>query len=155
MIKSMTGFSRARAFISPWGRITLEIRSVNHRFLDMVFHLPEGFLHLEQRLKDEISRKIRRGHIICRLEIDSLQVKKPVLNKGLIREYYLALQQISRQLNLKDSNININNLIGLPGVWSMQLEPSLSLNWVKIKPLVKGALDRLIQRRQQEGRALY
>lgn len=155
MIKSMTGFGRARGFISPWGRVSLEMRSVNRRFLEIVLHLPEGFLHLEQRLKDEIGKRIRRGHIICRLEINLLQLKKPVLNKHLIKQYYLSLRQISQQLNLKDKNININTLAGLPGIWSIQSQSSLIPNWRKIKPLVKEALDRLIQRRELEGRALY
>jgi len=155
MIKSMTGFGAVKGFISPWGRINLEIRSINHRFLDIVLHLPEGFLHLEQKLKDEISKKVKRGHVILRLEINPLQLKKPVLNKRLIKEYYFSLNQISRQLNLKDKNININTLAELPGVWTMQSQSSLSLSWVKIKPLVKEALNRLLQGRLQEGRALY
>lgn len=150
----MTGFGRARRLISPWGRVSLEIRSVNHRFLDIVLPLPEGFLHLEQKLRDEISKRLRRGHIVCRLEINPFQLKRPVLNKHLIREYYLSLKQISRQLNLRQ-DININTLAELPGIWSMQSQPSLSLSWAKIKPLAKEALDRLIQRRQKEGRALY
>lgn len=155
MIKSMTGFGRGRGYISPWGRVNLEIRSVNHRFLDIVLHLPEGLLLFEQRLREEIGKRIKRGHIICRLEINTLQLKKPVFNKYLIKEYHLSLKRISRQLKLKDKDININTLIGLPGVLSMQSQSSLSLSWRKLKPLVNKALDRLIQRRGLEGRALY
>ena len=154
MIKSMTGFGTAKGFISPWGRINLEIRSTNHRFLDIILHLPEGFLGLEQKLKEEIAKRIKRGHIICRLEMNPLQLKKPVLNKHLIKEYYLSLKRISRQLNLKDKDININTLARLPGIWVMQSQSSLSLSWSKINPLLKEALERLIQKRQQEGRAI-
>ena len=154
MIKSMTGFGRARRFISPWGRVGLEIRSVNHRFLDIALHLPEGSLHLEQRLKEAIAKRIKRGHIICRLEINTFQLKKPVLNKHLIKEYYLSLKKISKQLKIRQ-DIDINTLVGLPGVWSAQPYPSLSLNWIKLRPLIGEALDMLVKRRQQEGRALY
>lgn len=154
MIKSMTGFSRARGLISPWGRVSLEIRSTNHRFLDIVLHLPEGFLHLEQKLKDELAKRIRRGHIICKLEINPHKIKKPVLNKHLIEEYYLSLKQVSRRLNLSQ-DIDINTLASLPGIWSMQSHVALYPGWSKIKPLVKKALDRLIQVRQQEGRAMF
>jgi uncharacterized protein (TIGR00255 family) len=155
MIKSMTGFGRARGFIPAWGRVSVEIRSTNRRFLDIAAHLPEVLLHLEQKLKDEIGRAIKRGHIICRIEANPLYLKKPVINKRLIKEYYLALRRISRQLKLKDINININLLAGLPGVWSVESEAPLSLSWAKIKPVVKRALTSLSQRRQQEGRALY
>ena len=154
MIMSMTGFARARGVLSPQGRVSLEIRSVNHRFLDIVLHLPEGLLHLEHKLKHEISKKIKRGHIICRLEMNSLQVKKPVLNKHLVKEYYLSLRQISKEFNLK-RDISINTLAQLPGIWTIQSQSSLSLGWGRIRPLVKEALDRLIQRRREEGRVLY
>lgn len=154
MIKSMTGFGKARGFIPQWGRINVEIRSVNHRFLDIVLHLPEGCLHLEQKLKDEISKSIKRGHVICRLEVNIPQFKKPILNKHLIKEYYLALKQISKQFNLKQG-LDINTLAGLPGVWSIQSQIPLSLSWVIIRSLVKEALGRLIYRRRQEGRATY
>ena len=150
----MTGFGRVRRFISPWGRVSLEIRSTNHRFLDTVMHLPEGCLHLEPRIKDEISKRIRRGHLICRLEINPANLKKPILNKHLIKEYYLYLKKISRQFNLKQ-DININILAGLPGIWSIQSQASLLISWAKIKPLVKEALDTLIKKRLQEGEALY
>ena len=154
MIKSMTGFGRARRLISPWGRVVLEIRSVNHRFFDIVLHLPEGFSHLEHRLKDEVAKRVKRGHIICRLEVNTHQLKKPVLNKQLIKEYYLALKQISQQFKLKQA-IDINTLVGLPGIWSVQPQHYLSISWMKLKPLIKEALDALIKIRQQEGRALY
>jgi uncharacterized protein (TIGR00255 family) len=154
MIRSMTGFGRARGFIPSWGRVSLEIRSTNHRFLDIVLHLPEGFLYLEQRLKEAVGRRIKRGHIICRLEVNPLKVKKPILNKNLIKEYYLSLKQVAARLNLNE-DININTLATLPGIWSVQSQSCSSLNWDRVKPLVKKALDRLIKRRQQEGRVLY
>jgi uncharacterized protein (TIGR00255 family) len=148
MISSMTGFGRARDLISPWGRISLEMRSVNHRFLDITLNLPEGFLYLEQKLKDKIAKRIKRGHIICRLDINTSQLKKPILNK-----YYFSLKQISREIDLKQ-DIDINTLAGLPGVWSMQSQSSLSLGWAQIRSLVKEALDLVIKRRQQEGEVL-
>ena len=150
----MTGFARARGIMPSLGRVSLEIRSYNHRFLDIVLHLPEDSLQLEQKFKEGISERIARGHIVCRLEINIHRLKKPVLNKQLIKGYYLSLKQVSQQFNLKQ-DIDINTLAILPGVWSVQSQQSLSVSWGKIKPLLKEALDRLIKRRQQEGRALY
>ena len=153
MIKSMTGFGAAKDFVSSYGRVNLEIRSNNHRFLDIVLHLPEGFLHLEQKIKAEIAKRVRRGHVVCRLEMNSFQLKKPVLNERLIKEYYYCLKRLGRQLNLSQ-NIDINLLAGMPGVWSMQVRQAASLGWPKIRPLVKVALDKFVQGRQQEGKAL-
>ncbi len=153
MIKSMTGFGAAKGFISPCGSTNLEIRSNNHRFLDIVLHLPEGFLHLEQSIKSEIAKKMKRGHIVCRLEVNPFQLKKPLLNTHLIRDYYLSLKQISRQLNLKQQ-VDINTLAALPGVWTMQSRSVVALSWTKLRPLVKKAVDKIVQVRSREGRAL-
>ena len=150
----MTGFSRVRKNIRSLGVVSLEIRSVNHRFLDIVLHLPEGFAHFEQRIKDEIGKRVRRGRIVCRLDINSHSIKKPVLNKRLIKEYYLSLKKMSQQLKVKQ-DLGISGLMSLPGVWSLQAEPSLYISWRKLHPLIKAALDKLINKRQQEGRELY
>ena len=154
MIKSMTGFARARRILPPWGRVSLEIRSVNHRFLDIVLHVPDGFFYLEQKIKDEISKRIKRGHILCRIEINTAHLKKPLLNKQLIGQYYVVLRQIARKFKL-EQGIDINSLAMLPGVWSVQSYPHLSLSWRRLRPLLKDALDTLVSKRQQEGRALY
>ncbi|MBU0549463.1 MAG: YicC family protein [Candidatus Omnitrophica bacterium] len=154
MISSMTGYGRARRDILPWGRVSFEIRSVNHRFYDVVLHLPEGFLYLEQRFKDEIGKKIKRGHVVCRLELNSNDLKKPVLNKRMIKEYYSALKKLSSELNLKQ-DIKISALMDLPGVWAMQSRPASSVSWPQIRPLVREALDKAVKGRKQEGAALY
>ncbi|MFH1577525.1 MAG: YicC/YloC family endoribonuclease [Candidatus Omnitrophota bacterium] len=154
MIKGMTGFGRARKVIPPLGKVNLEIRSVNHRYFDAVLHLPDGFMYLERKLKDEISKRIKRGHIVCRLEVNLYQFKKPGLNTRVIKEYHSLLKKVSRQFGLKQ-DININTLMGLPGIWNMESQSSLSVGWPKIKPLLNEALDKLIQRRRQEGKALY
>ena len=153
MIKSMTGFAKTSAFIAPWGRVNLEMRSVNHRFLDISLHLPEGLMHLEPRLKEEMARKIRRGHILCRFEINLYNHKKPVLNTRLITEYYRALQKLRRYLGLKQE-LDINTLAVLPGAWTMQSAPRFCVNWLKIRPLVRQALEQLIDKRQKEGQVL-
>ena len=153
MITSMTGFGKEREFIAPWGRISLEIRSLNHRFLVIVLHLPEGLLHLEQSLKEEIAKKIKRGHIVCRMEVNNLHFKTPVLNKNLIKKYYFLLRQASKELKIKQ-DLDINILAGLPGIWSVQSKESLSIDWTTIRPLAQKALKMLIKKRQQEGRAI-
>ena len=51
MLNSMTGFGGKEKDVSPMGKLSVELRSSNHKFLDIVFHLPEGFLSLEDRMK--------------------------------------------------------------------------------------------------------
>jgi uncharacterized protein YicC (UPF0701 family) len=54
MVNSMTGFGSKEAEISPFGKLCVELRSSNHKFLETVFHLPVGFLSLEDRIKKEV-----------------------------------------------------------------------------------------------------
>ena len=65
MLQSMTGFGSKEIEIAPFGKITFEMRSTNHKFLETVFHFPEGFISLEDRIKKEIEAKIKRGRVTC------------------------------------------------------------------------------------------
>ena len=69
MISSMTGFGSREEEINSIGRICVELRCTNHKFLETVFHLPEGMLSLEDKLKKEIEAKIRRGRVFCAINI--------------------------------------------------------------------------------------
>ena len=61
IINSMTGFGSQETEISSLGRINVELRCTNHKFSETVFHLPDGLLSLEDRLKKEIESRIKRG----------------------------------------------------------------------------------------------
>ena len=69
MITSMTGFGSRETQVAPFGKVRVELRSTNHRFLETVFHLPEGFLVLEDKLKKEIEAKMKRGRVVCAINI--------------------------------------------------------------------------------------
>ena len=75
LISSMTGFGNQEAEIKDIGRISVELRCTNHKFLETVFHLPEGLLSLEDKLKKEIETKIRRGRIFCAINIRSVDAQ--------------------------------------------------------------------------------
>lgn len=154
MINSMTGFGTATSTVPTLGRVSLEIRSTNHRFLDIILHLPEGCMHWEEGLRNLISKRIKRGHVICKLEVVNLPAKNFVLNKHLLKKYYLSLTQISRQLHLKQG-VSLDALMELPGIWITNSTSSLRTYWPMIKGLAEKALDRLMQKRQKEGRAIY
>ena len=66
MINSMTAFSR-REHSGNWGHLTWELRSVNHRYLEPAFRLPENLRHLEPALRERIKRSLARGKVECSL----------------------------------------------------------------------------------------
>jgi uncharacterized protein (TIGR00255 family) len=155
MIKSMTGFGGRQAKIDSWGKVSVELRSANHKFLEVVFHLPEGFLSLEDRIKREVESKIKRGRVTCAINIVGAKGSRAYVNKELIQAYSRLLTDVKRQFHIKDE-LSINTLVHLPGVLSLgeNKSPETSI-WPKLKALINAALDDLIRMRQKEGRSLF
>ncbi len=155
MINSMTGFGSKEVMQEPFGKISVELRSVNHKFLEIVLHLPDGFLALEDRIKKEIETKIKRGRIICAVNITGARTHKAFVNRSLLRDYIGELGKIKREFKLQ-STPSLDTLINLPGVLTLD-EQKLSRNdvFLRLRQVLSGALSELVKMRQKEGRALY
>ena len=69
MIHSMTGFARAEARLD-WGSLTCEIRSVNHRYLEIGWRLPEELRQFEAQLRDQVAAQLKRGKVECSLRLE-------------------------------------------------------------------------------------
>jgi len=155
MIKSMTGFGSSEANIPGLGKAGVEMRSVNHRFLDVICHLPEGFSYLEEKIKKEIARKIGRGRITCQFSIIAGTKEKFLINKQLLKEYHHSLDSLRKQLGIKQP-LALDTLIHLPGVLSIEEKKGYGNRiWSKLRPLVNAALLGLVRTRSKEGSALY
>lgn len=154
MIQSMTGFGSREAEVLSFGKICVELRSSNHKFLEISLHLPDGLPFLEDKLKKEITAKIKRGRIICAINILGGQASAVFINKPLLRSYISALKDIKRKFCLKDE-ISMDTLIHLPGVLSQAESLNLKRGiWPHLKILVHQAVDNLLKMRQKEGSAL-
>lgn len=154
MIKSMTGFGSKEAEIEPFGKISVELRSTNHKFLETVFHLPAGLLSLEDRVRKAIEAKIKRGRLTCVINLNTAQSSRAFINKALIRRYIGLLRDIEKEFGL-NAKLDMGLLIHLPGVLSLEdnIFPKSNL-WAKLKSPVGGALEDLVKTRQKEGAAL-
>jgi len=154
MLSSMTGFGAKETKIASFGRVRVELRSTNHKFLETVFHLPELLLSLEDKIKKEVESKVKRGRVTCAINILGGSSARPFINKALLKDYCTALKGIQKQLCLKEA-ASLNTLIHLPGVLSLE-EGALSKNnlWPKLKVVVASALEDLVRTRQKEGRGL-
>jgi uncharacterized protein (TIGR00255 family) len=157
MISSMTGFGNKEKEIASVGKFSIEIKSANHKFLDIVLHLPEGFLQWEDKIKKEIESKIKRGRITCAVNISTKEATRVFINENLLKEYLGAVNKIKRQFktNIHDG-MDINTLINLPGVLSLaENKVTVSSVWPTVKVLVNRAVDDLTATRNREGKALY
>src|SRR3989338_4682089 len=102
MIQSMTGFG-SREADEPFGKVSVELRSSNHKFLEVVFHLPEGFLFLEGKIKKEIEAKIKRGRVTCVITINGFSASThPSVNKVVLKNYLAMLREIKEQYKVRD-----------------------------------------------------
>lgn len=155
MLNSMTGFASKELKISALGKVSIDLRSSNHKFLEIVFHLPEALLFLEDRIKKEIEGKIKRGRVTCVINVSGGETPSVVINKRLLKNYILAIRNIKAQFCIKDE-VGMETLIHLPDVLSLaENKVSKDRLWPRLKILVNQALAYLVRTRQKEGRALY
>lgn len=154
MIKSMTGFGSSEIEVSGYGKISVELRSTNHKFLETILHLPEGSLGLEERIKKIIELKIKRGRVTCQVNISGKQAGDASINRALLKKYIEKIKSIKKEFKL-DDGLDLKTLINLPGVLTLgekKLSPE-SL-WPKLKIALNGAVNNLTRARVKEGGAL-
>ncbi|HTZ11548.1 MAG TPA: YicC/YloC family endoribonuclease [Candidatus Margulisiibacteriota bacterium] len=155
MIKSMTGFGSQEIEIRPYGKISVEMRSSNHKFIETVLHLPEGFLSLEDEIKKIIEGRIKRGRVFCLVNISGLRSSGVSVNEPLLRNYLKSLRAIKSQFALQ-GEVGLDTLIHLPGVLSVEEKraPKEKI-YPALKSAVREAVEELVETRQKEGKALF
>ena len=154
IISSMTGFGSHEVDVSALGRISVELRCTNHKFSESVFHLPEGLLSLEDKLKKEIESKIKRGRVYCAINIKGQLAQGIFVNRKLLKNYLTQLNSIKKEFKINDG-LSLDSLIRLPGILSLKEDKPVGEHiWEQLKPVFLQALMSLLVARQKEGRAL-
>ena len=103
MVKSMTGYGRARETLN--GRdITVEVRSVNNRYLDCTVKVPRTYIFVEDAVKAHVQKAVSRGKVDVFITIDATAADETVIavNEPLARGYYDALTKLKDMFSLKD-----------------------------------------------------
>ncbi|HHF3788672.1 TPA: YicC/YloC family endoribonuclease [Haemophilus influenzae] len=119
MIYSMTAFARLEVK-KDWGDAVWEIRSVNQRYLENFFRLPEQFRGLENTLREKLRQSLTRGKIECSLRIETKKQTNAELNlnKELANQVIQSLQWIKVQAG--EGEINLTDVLRYPGVVEAQ-----------------------------------
>lgn len=152
MIYSMTAFARLE-IKQDWGNAVWEIRSVNQRYLENFFRLPEQFRGIENTLREKLRQKLTRGKIECclRIEYKIPETLSLNLNKTLAQSVLQSLQWLKQQAG--EGQINLTDVLRYPGVVET---PEQDLDGIAQDVLV--AFDRLlddfIAMRAREGEKL-
>ena len=151
-MKSMTAFARTQCE-TPWGQIIWEIRSVNHRYLEMHFRLPESWRELEMPLRERIKRHFARGKLELTLNIQLTgEHQVPSLNDTVLEGLIEVLKDVRQRLPAAN-HLNAIEVLQWPGVIQ---EPALARDTMKADLLAcaEQALTQLNDARTQEGEAL-
>lgn len=156
MIKSMTGFGQHEASDGQYS-IKIELKSVNHRYLDLYIRTPKQYSQLEEVIRTAIQGRIARGRVevIALIEDFGEKGRNVKINHALVDGYLEALRALQNKIGNADL-IKLSDLLGLPDVLEIE-EPELdwdNLNGLLLEAL-GGALDRLEKMRRAEGESLY
>jgi uncharacterized protein (TIGR00255 family) len=154
-IRSMTGYALVRRETSA-GELTVSLRSVNHRGLDLHFYLGSEFAPFENALRSLLKERIGRGHIEIRMSLVSgAQDDRGGYNRELLKRHLFAFQQAATEFDL-DSKPDLNVLLGLPGIWESARDTKpVSPSFGEEAVAVMGACaNELNHYREREGREL-
>ena len=154
MIRSMTGYGKAS--LSVEGReYQVEIKSVNHRYLDINIKMPRTLGYLEETIKKQISEKIKRGKIdvFITFENNSQEGRDIKINKELAKIYINQLKELAQEENIS-SNIEVIDIAKFPDILTIKIEQEDEKIKNEILQVTKDATDKIIEMKNVEGQKI-
>ena len=154
MIKSMTGYGKGN--ISENSRnYQVEIKSVNHRYLDINIKMPRTLSYLEETVKKEISEKIKRGKIdvFVTFENNSQEGRNIKINKELAKIYINQLKELAQEENIS-SNIEVIDIAKFPEILTIKIDEEDEKIKNEIIQVTKEATDKIIEMKSIEGQKI-
>lgn len=155
MIKSMTGFGRAQGTVNELC-VTVEIKSVNHRYFEFSSRIPRAYGYLDEKLKSYIQSKVARGKVECFVSIDDLSEGNCVVNvnQSLASAYYNAYKLLSEQLELR-FDASVNTFSRNSDIFTVQKNDADDERvWSAVSVVAESAIKSFIEMREREGEKL-
>ena len=154
-IKSMTGFGKG-TIQSPYGNITAEIKTLNHKSLSISCHPFNGIFFLEEQAKNIFAKKVYRGKIFVKLSKEEKNGKGRInlqLNEKLAKKYLSEIQKFKRKIKIS-GEIDVIDLLEFPGVVEYDENKESKQIWPYAKKALEKAAKSLIEYRCKEGKCL-
>ncbi len=155
MIKSMTGFGRCEIADND-RKFTVEMKSVNHRYLDVNIKMPKKLNFFESAIRNELKHYISRGKVDVFITYEDFSENTTSVryNKEVAAEYLKYLRQMSREFQLED-DIRVSALSRFPEVFTME-EQNIDEEelWKGLQKAIDGASEMFVQTRIVEGEHL-
>ena len=155
MIRSMTGYGRAQELRN--GRdITVEFRSVNHRYFEFSARVPRAYGYLEEKLKGLAQGSASRGKVEVAVLIQTVDSpdSQVAVNTALAREYVEALRGLGAELGLTD-DLSLTAISRFGAIFTLKKSPDDEERiWADVSAVAQAAAARFVEMRQTEGRRL-
>lgn len=155
MLKSMTGFGRAEVMDSD-KKITVELKSVNHRYLDMNVKMPKKFSFFEAAIRNVLKKYIQRGKVDVFISYEDYTENRVALryNKELAGEYLRYLNAMAQDFHL-NNDVSASVLSHYPEVLVMEEEPvDENEIWTSLEQVLTEAAAQFVTSREMEGQNL-
>jgi uncharacterized protein (TIGR00255 family) len=151
MITSMTGYGKAIIEL-PGKNLTIEIKSLNSKQLDISMKLPGAFREKEPEIRTLISQKLERGKIDLFISTEVTgDVMNYSVNKALAKKYWQEIKELSDELNEKEEGSLLRILLNMPDVLHTSKEEIKEEDWVKLRDGIEQTLNQVNEFRTQEG----
>ncbi len=152
MVRSMTGFGRAKSAADGLS-ITVELKSVNHRYFEFTSRLPKGYMFLDEKLKSFCQQKISRGKVEASVIIEDNTEGNTVVevNDGYAEAYIAAIKKMSEQYHIKN-DVKMSSLVGNPELFNVKKQslPDETVTAAVLKT-AEEAMESFIAMRTAEG----
>lgn len=155
MIKSMTGFGRVQDTVDGMN-VTVELRSVNHRYFEFTAKVPRTYGFLEEKLKTFTNSLVSRGKVECYVAVEQLEESETTVsvNASLAKGYVDALRQLSEMFDLS-ADVSAAALSRYPDVLVLQKTAADEERiWNAVRSVAEKAVRRFIEMRETEGAKL-
>ena len=151
MIKSMTGYGKGTLEIEE-REYAVEVKSVNHRFLDINIRMPRSISYLEEEVRRAVANKLKRGKVdvFITFNNNSCEGKDIKINKEIAKVYISELKELAEEENIQ-SNIEVTEISRLPDVLLIKNKEDDDRIKNELNQAVDIAIENLIQTRVTEG----
>ena len=156
MIRSMTSFGRSSSEEGQKRVFTVEMKSVNSRYLDVNIRMPKTLISLEEEIRKMISNSLNRGKVDVFINLKNYNDGSgiPKVDINLAQGYLECLKEIEEKLGVKN-DISVMQIARFPEVITVvEEEDKIEEVWQELKPLINDSLDMMIGMREVEGNKL-
>jgi len=151
-IRSMTGYAQVKEHVSDQLTITLSLKSVNHRFLDLHLRIPNEVDPVEMKVRRVLKERLHRGHIEVTLALERTGGGAFSINRELVGGYLIAFRQTAEEFGVS-AEPDLNAVLKLPGALNAAAsEEAAEALEQHVTAALERAIERLNQMREEEGR---